>query len=96
MKRNIIIHQLKNVDYLFFGYDYMTKHNFPIDLNNYYEVYNFTMESDKKDIDLLNELYTIFQFAKPEGYKGHSLSVSDIIELDGTCHYVDRIGFVKL
>ena len=96
MKRNIAIRQLKKVDYLFFGYEFMQEHNFPIDLDNYYDAYTFSMESDKDDTDLLNELYTIFQFAKPEGYKGHSVSVSDIISLDGVTYFVDRMGCVKL
>lgn len=96
MKRNISIRQLKKVDYLFFGYEYMKEHNFPIDLGNYRDAYTFSMESDKEDDDLLEDLYARFQFTKPEGYKGHSVSVSDIISLDGVNYFVDRIGFVKL
>lgn len=96
MKRNIAIRQLKTVDYLFFGYEFMQENNFPIDINNYYDAYMFSMESDKEDDDLLEDLYVRFQFAKPEGYKGHSVSVSDIITLDGVNYFVDRMGFVKL
>ena len=33
---------------------------------------------------------------KPESYKGHSLSVSDIVVLDGVNYYVDSFGFIKL
>lgn len=47
--------------------------------------------------ELLDYIYTIFNCGrKPETYKGHSLSVSDIIELNGVMYYVDGIGFVKL
>ena len=46
---------------------------------------------------LLDHIFTIFNVGKkPEDYKGHSLSVSDIIELDGVMYYVDGIGFKKL
>lgn len=33
---------------------------------------------------------------KPEGYKGHSLSVSDVIEIDGQFYYTDDFGFKKI
>ena len=46
---------------------------------------------------LLDYIFRIFNIGKkPETYKGHSLSVSDIIELDGVMYYVDGFGFKKL
>lgn len=52
------------------------------------------VESTEK---LLDHIFTIFNISKkPETYKGHSLSVSDIIELDGVMYYVDGMGFTKL
>ena len=46
---------------------------------------------------ILDYVFTIFNIGKkPENYKGHSLSVSDIIELDGIMYYVDGFGFKKL
>ena len=46
---------------------------------------------------LLDYIFTAFNIGrKPENYKGHSLSVSDIIELDGIMYYVDGFGFKKL
>ena len=50
--------------------------------------------------DDLESLYYAFQAKLPEGYKGHVLSVSDVLELyDGhgsTFYYVDQIGFVQI
>ena len=50
--------------------------------------------------DDLESLYYAFQAELPEGYKGHVLSVSDVLELyDGhgsTFYYVDQIGFVQI
>ena len=45
----------------------------------------------------LEELFHLFNVgAKPEGYKGHSLSTSDIVELDGVLYYVDSFGWREL
>lgn len=52
----------------------------------------YTGETDEWKLD---EIYYRFQFPV-DGFKGHSLSVSDIVELNGTKHYVDTIGYVKL
>lgn len=46
---------------------------------------------------LLDYIFSIFNIGnKPKSYTGHSLSVSDIIELDGEMYYVDGFGFKKL
>lgn len=96
MTKNYTIYQLKKYDYLFFSYDYMKKKGFEISLDNYRKVYSNQIESVGTDIDILNHLYTKFQFTKPEGYKGHSLSVSDIVQIDDKYYYVDSYGFVEL
>lgn len=48
----------------------------------------------------LNALFEQFNYDRPVDFRGHSLSVSDVIALkmNGcvTCHYVDRWGFKKL
>jgi len=47
--------------------------------------------------DLLEYVFRIFNIGnKPENYHGHSLSVSDIVEIDGVKYYVDGFGFVKI
>ena len=77
------------------------------DLKNYsiiYEDKNFehinplTNEPfEESTIKLLDYIFGIFNIGKkPESYKGHSLSVSDIVVLDGVNYYVDRFGFIKL
>ena len=49
------------------------------------------------DTNDLEELYLKFNTEYPEGYTGHSLSMSDVLELyderSSSFHYVDRIGF---
>ena len=49
------------------------------------------------DIDnILETIYNIFNVSRPEDFKGHSLSISDIIEVDGDKYFVNDYGFVKL
>ena len=51
--------------------------------------------SGETDTEDLEDIYYRFQF-KVDGFKGHSLSVSDIVEIGGVKHYVDTIGYVRL
>lgn len=46
--------------------------------------------------DILEDLFTIFNISKPEGFKGRSLSVSDIVVVDGVPYYCDIFGFEKI
>ena len=49
---------------------------------------------------MLESLYSCFNMDRPQDFRGHSLSVSDVIalKLDGqvTCYYTDSFGFEKL
>ena len=53
------------------------------------------------DCKTLEEVYKMFNMNKPEGYKGRSVSVSDVIEVDREStvepglYYVDWIGFSR-
>ena len=52
---------------------------------------------DSSEVDtLLENLFMKFQGTKPEGYTGHSLSVSDVIVIEGAAYYTDGTGFVKI
>ena len=49
---------------------------------------------------LLENVFTVFNVSRPEDFRGHSLSVSDIVALkdsEGTIYYyVDDFGFKQL
>ena len=101
MKLQIL--QLKSTpelrNYMFTSMSLLEKLNLKVDLNNYNEVYVNDLYSSifSKNIDILEEIYQKFNVGqKPESYKGHSLSVSDIVVLDGVNYYVDSFGFIKL
>ena len=58
----------------------------------------FEGEVDCKDLE---DVYRKFNLEHPEGYKGRSLSVSDVVEIvdengDSTFHFCDSIGFKQI
>ena len=59
--------------------------------------YELVFSGNVKTVDL-DVVYSIFNnYAKmPRGYSGRSLSVSDVITVEGEAYYCDVIGFVKL
>ncbi len=75
-------------------------------MKDYTEVYDSTIENAFKNtsweshIDdgvdhILEYVYTLFNIATIDGFNGSSLSVSDIVEIDGVKYFVDSIGFKK-
>ena len=50
----------------------------------YKKTYEGEIETDKTDeFEILEEIFTLLNVNHPEDYKGHSLSVSDIVNLNG-------------
>lgn len=70
-----------------------------VDINNYEVKYegdvDYNIESEHDLNVVLERLYSKFNINRPEDFTGHSLSVSDVIELDGVNYYVDSFGFEK-
>lgn len=67
-----------------------------LDLSDYQIVYDGYMESGE-----LEEIFQKFATNLPEGFPGHAISMSDIIELYGplsgsSFFYVDEFGFVEI
>lgn len=64
---------------------------------NYNLIYTAPLTPSGDRETCLNRLYHQFNTDHPEDFRGHSLSISDIIAIkqDGEvcCHYVDRFGF---
>lgn len=80
----------------FIGYDDLIKggHGEP-DPINYRKVYDGQIETND-----LNKIYTKFNIDHPHGFEGHSLSMSDVVELydesGSEFHYVDTFGFKEI
>lgn len=83
------IYQLKDIEtsYAFMGYDYAIHHNFTID--DYEIVWSGEINSNMPINTILELTYREFNVNKPSNFVGHSLSVSDLIEIDGKIYYCD-------
>lgn len=79
----------------FIGYDELCQSFGPPDPANYQCVFDGAVDTND-----LEALYTKFNMDHPSSYTGHSLSMSDVVELyddlGSTFHYVDRFGFKQV
>lgn len=70
------------------------------DIDHYEVVYVGELPQKGDQMDVLEGLYVKFNIDRPEDFRGHSLSVSDIVALQVggvvSSHYVDSIGFAEL
>ncbi len=71
------------------------------DLDDYVVVYegNVEPEDDQREVttfDYLENLFYIFNCDHPKDFTGHSLSCSDIVELDGVKYYVEGTGWAEV
>lgn len=86
----INIYQTSNRDYVFMNYDFALTHNF--NLYDYKLVASF--ETEKEDLE------TIFIMGNNGELQKHfnlrSLSVSDIIEINGKKYYIDSFGYQEI
>lgn len=64
-------------------------------LENYRSVYSKTVTEEQEcpDNDLLETIFSFCQSCKDKNYQGHSLSVSDVVLLDGKPYYCDSYGW---
>ena len=73
---------------------------YAVERTNYKMVYTGALTERMNTSDHLNRLFFRFNHDKPDDFRGHSLSVSDIVAIKqkGTisCHYVDRWDFKEL
>ena len=98
--RQFSIYQIKRSDKLhdirFESFNYLQKNGIPCDIRNYDLVYSGHMRPHES----LENLFHKFNMERPEDFKGHSLSVSDVIVVQehgkSTAYYVDSIGFKQL
>ena len=98
--RPFTIYQLKHSDELhgirFEPFDYLLKNGLTCDARNYDLVYSGHMRPH----ETLENLFYKFNMERPDDFKGHSLSVSDVVVVreygKSTAYYVDSIGFKRL
>ena len=101
---SFIIYQLRDNDNTaqlrFMNAEYLEKKGLSIEKGNYAAVYAGNLDRRGDTQDRLDALYETFNIRRPEDFRGHSLSVSDIVALKQngvvSCHYVDSWGFKAL
>ena len=98
------IYQLKNGeefrDYRFEGLERLEKCGLSVEHDNYEMVYTAPLtDFNGSQSQTLNRLYEQFNINHPTDFRGHSLSVSDMVALkvNGklSFHYVDSFGFTE-
>lgn len=63
----------------------------------YKTVYSGTIEEgDLNANQILENIFIKFNVSHPEGFKGHSLSMSDIVILDNQTYLCDMVGWKKV
>lgn len=96
------IYQIRRVDETrdvrFEPYERLLKSGLKPDFKTYDKMYeaDVSMLSGKSTGEKLESAFYVFNQERPEDFKGHSLSVSDVVVLDDTAYYVDSVGFKPL
>lgn len=91
------IYQLKDTeearDIHFMGMDYLESKGIAVTRENYDLLYTAPLEEGTS----LEDIYTRFNIDRPADFRGHSLSISDVVVLhqngENTSHYVDSFGY---
>ncbi len=83
--------------YRFMNYDYLQSKGVTPERGGYDAIYTGGLADYGDNKTNLDMIYQRFNVDHPADFKGHSLSVSDIVALKQngvvSCHYVDSIGF---
>ena len=80
---------------IFFPFDWIAHHFNDLD----YSAYDLTF-SGEVEADNLEDVFAIFNLRHPMGFKGHSLSVSDVVGVVESDHvtyfFCDRVDFKRI
>lgn len=91
-----IDHASKAMEYQFMGMDFVKSQGMEVTAGDYQCVYSGILEPS----DNLDTLYSVFNQNHPADFRGHSMSVSDVVITnrngDIRAFYVDSFGFTEL
>ena len=85
--------------FVFMPYSYTTESikDFPKTWRDHYEkVYEGEIEGYEDDSDALELIFCKLNTRHPEGYKARSLSVSDVVVINGRPYYCDIFGWKEI
>lgn len=97
MKYGILqVKEDKMRDFAFESFELAERHNGvgSVVKENYDQVYEFDLDSSAEV--RLDDIYEIFNISRPDDFKGHSLSVSDVVRCDDKYYYCDSFGWKEL
>ena len=86
------IKDIRNCGYAFMHYNWCKDQ---INLDDYEVTYEGELECSEIS-EALEKLFEMFNIGHPEDFKGRSMSVSDIVEVDGENYYCDAAGWKEL
>lgn len=94
--KDIKIYQASlNCDYVFMNYEYAMEKG--LKKEDYELVASFKDETSEDNYTILNKLWDLGNNGTLQNtYRMRSISVSDIIEIDGVAYYVDSFGFKEI
>lgn len=89
-----------NIPLMFANYSYLQKKEMEPEIDRYEVVYHGSISMSEDVNRQLEDLYVKFNIDHPDDFRGHSMSVTDIVALkvvgEVSFHYVDSVGFQKL
>ena len=89
------IKQIKDVENCAYAFKHYEWAENVIDLDDYEVVYEGELDYPEMP-NALEELFEIFNVKRPKDFERRSMSISDIVEIDGKNYYCDFVGWVEL
>ena len=65
------------------------------DISQYKKVYEGEVQEEKNILRTLESIFEKFNLRHPSDFNGHSLSVSDVVVLDGVSYYCDSYDWIN-
>ena len=89
------IKQIKDVENCAYAFKHYEWAKNVIDLNDYEVVYEGELDYPEMP-NALEELFETFNNRRPKDFERRSMSISDIVEIDGKNYYCDFVGWEEL
>ena len=102
MKKSIRIYQVNKENkngrnIMFADYSFLKENNMLPQLDWYNKVWEGEHTTSSEDVmEMLDEIFGDFNIRRPKDFKGHRLSTSDIVYIDGKYYYCDSYGWQVL
>ena len=89
------IKQIKDVENCAYAFKHYEWAKNVLDLKDYEVVYEGELDCPEMP-NALEELFEIFNNKRPKDFERRSMSISDVVEIDGKNYYCDFVGWEEL